>query len=656
MDSALPNAPAGFPPLPFSTIWRLGRSYLGKRPGAITIYIVGCLLCQAVLPPAIALRFGKLTNTSPAAYANPGAIYKTYFQWMGLMAALLLLSAAVRYFTTMLDAVASNWLRRDAFAHLMRLGPAYFHRHDPGELTMVINQVCLTAEIGLRQLLVDPVIQALSAVSIGYALYSLLADAQTAGQGNHLLPLVCVAVVVAATFLWLVKLVAPRLQRAGNALQQQYLAVSSFTGGALGAPEEIQSMGAEARFAQKHNAYLDEYLSRERRNAFTLESLNLLNQAPGNLLLFALLGVAVYYGARTPGAHPGTLVGLVLLTPSFMGAIQAIGSWRITKSQAWPALTLVDEILTSQNAATIVPDPATGQVDPAAAEAVAPALPEEPALPPAPTLRVSHLTFSYAPGTLPNVLDDVSFSVPPGKITGLVAHSGEGKTTFFRLGLRFYDAQCGTIELNGTPHTELELSDLRRRVVLMSRAPAFFQSTVRENLLLARPDASDQELRALCERTGLWPLLQERLTGGRAENPLEADFHSGEALSGAQRKLFALTRCLLRDPEYLFLDEPTTGMEAETKFDYVGPMRRSCRGKTVIVIDHDLLWQLRFCDYFLVLDGGKVVEHGTGRDLLEQYGAFRKLFDEQTAGLFKLLRTLEELGLINPSPGYARAA
>ena len=134
----------------------------------------------------------------------------------------MLLSAAVRYFTTMLDAVASNWLRRDAFANLMRLGPAYFHRHDAGELTMVINQVCLTAEIGLRQLLVDPLIQAFSAVSIGYALYSLLADAQAAGQGNHTLLLVCMVVAVAALFLWLVKMrgspIAARRQRFAAAI------------------------------------------------------------------------------------------------------------------------------------------------------------------------------------------------------------------------------------------------------------------------------------------------------------------------------------------------------------------------------------------------------------------------------------------------------
>ena len=546
----------------------------------------------------------------------------------------------------MLDAVASNWLRRDAFAHLMRLGPAYFHRHDPGELTMVINQVCLTAEIGLRQLLIDPVIQALSAVSIGYALYRLLTDAQTTAQGNHLLMLVGVIVVVAAFFLWLVKRVAPRLQRAGNALQQQYLAISSFVGGALGAPEEIQSMGAEARFAEKHNAFLDEYLARERRNAFTLESLNLLNQSPGNLLLFALLGATVYFGTGAATPRPGTLVALVLLTPSFMGAIQAIGSWRITRSQASPALTLVHDILTSQNAATVVPDPATGSLE----------LPEEPVTRSAPTLRVNHLTFSYDPGRLPDVLDDVSFSVPPGKITGLVARTGGGKTTFFRLGLRFYDAQRGTIELDGTPHTELELSELRRRVVLMSRTPAFFQDTVRGNLLLARPDATDATLREHCELTGIWPFLQDRLAGG-ATDPLDADFHAGEPLSGAQKKLFALTRCLLRDPDYLFLDEPTTGMEAETKFDFVGPMRRSCRGKTVLVVDHDLLWQLRFCDSFLVLDGGKIVEQGTGRELLKQHGVFRQLFDEQTAGLVKLLRTLQELELPTPVSGeYTRTA
>ncbi len=647
MNPASPAPTADAPPLPFKTLWQLGRVYLGKRSYAIATYVAGCLLCQAVLPPAIALRFGKLTNTSPLADADPGSTYRTYLQWMGLMTMLLLLSVAVRYFTTMLDAVASNWLRRDAFANLMRLGPAYFHRHDAGELTTVINQVCLTAEIGLRQLLVDPLIQALSAVSIGYALYSLLADAKASGQGDHMLVLVCVAVGVAALFLWLVKRVAPRLQRAGHALQQQYLALSSFVGGALAAPEEIQSLGAEARFAGKHNAYLEEYLSRERRNAFTLESLNLLNQSPGNLLLFALLGAAVYFGTGASNPHPGTLVALVLLTPSFMGAIQAIGSWRITRSQASPALTLVNEILTSHNAATVVPDPATGHPDPEA---------DDEAVSAPSALRVNHLTFSYEPGTLPDVLHDVSFAVPLGKITGLVARTGEGKTTFFRLGLRFYDAQSGTIELNGTPHTELDLAELRRRLVLMSRTPAFFQDTVRENLLLACPDASDEQLREACARTGIWPFLEERLVEGTG-NPLDAAFHAGDVLSGGQRKLFALTRCLLRNPEYLFLDEPTTGMEAETKFDYVGPMRRSCQGKTVIVVDHDLLWQLRFCDHFLVLDGGKVVEQGNGRDLLKRQGAFRKLFDEQTAAVVKLLRTLDELGLRYPVPDqHVRAA
>ena len=385
--------------------------------------------------------------------------------------------------------------------------------------------------------------------------------------------------------------------------------------------------------------------------------MNLLNQSPGNLLLFALLGAAVYFGTGAASPHPGTLVGLVLLTPSFMGAIQAIGSWRITKSQAGPALTLVNEILTSHNAATVVPDPATGQIDPAVAEVITPTLPDDPVPAPAATLRVNHLTFSYEPGTLPNVLDDVSFSVPPGKITGLVAHSGEGKTTFFRLGLRFYDAQRGTIELNGTPHTELELTDLRRRVVLMSRAPAFFQDTVRENLLLARPDATDEKLREECERTGIWPLLQERLTDG-AGNPLDARFPCRGSAFRRTTKAFCADALLAAGPGVpLSWMSPLPAWKRKRSLTSSAPCAGAAGAKTVVVVDHDLLWQLRFCDYFLVLDGGKVVEHGTGRDLLGRHGAFRKLFDEQTAGVFKLLRTLQELGLIHPDPDrYAHAA
>ena len=134
--------------------------------------------------------------------------------------------------------------------------------------------------------------------------------------------------------------------------------------------------------------------------------------------------------------------------------------------------------------------------------------------------------------------------------------------------------------------------------------------------------------------------------------PLDAPFHAGGPLSGGFKKLFALTRCLLREPRYLFLDEPTTGMDPEVKFEFIEPMRRNCAGKTTLVVDHDILWQLRFCDHFIVLDQGKLVQQGTGIELLGRPGVFRELFDEQTQVIRDLSGVLE---LIKATPGSPEA-
>ena len=142
---------------------------------------------------------------------------------------------------------------------------------------------------------------------------------------------------------------------------------------------------------------------------------------------------------------------------------------------------------------------------------------------------------------------------------------------------------------------------------------------------------------------------------GCGPNPLDAPFQAGGPLSGGFKKLFALTRCLLRQPRYLFLDEPTTGMDPEVKFEFIEPMRRNCAGKTTLVVDHDILWQLRFCDHFIVLDKGKLVQQGTGMELLSQPGVFRELFDEQTQVIRDLSGVLELIKATPGSPGAVTA-
>src|SRR2546428_3714230 len=184
----------------------------------------------------------------------------------------------------------------------------------------------------------------------------------------------------------------------------------------------------------------------------------------------------------------------------------------------------------------------------------------------APTFEAQNVSFSYKPGSR-QIFDQLSFTVPPEKTTGFVAKMGQGKTTFFKLALRCYDPQRGQIIVGGRPTTDYTPDTLRRRIAMMSQFPAFFFDTVRENLRMAKPDATDEELQAICERTGVWRILSQKLPPSETGSILDANLAAGKTLSCGERKLLALTRCLLRDPAILFLDEPTFGMDHEEHFD-----------------------------------------------------------------------------------------
>jgi len=144
---------------------------------------------------------------------------------------------------------------------------------------------------------------------------------------------------------------------------------------------------------------------------------------------------------------------------------------------------------------------------------------------------------------------------------------------------------------------------------------------------MAKQDATEEEIRAICEKTGVWKILQAGVQG----NPLDEEFAGARRLSGGQKKLLALTRCLLRSPSVLFLDEPTVGMDNKEKFSMLEIIKQALKGHTVMVVDHDLRWLMPFCNYFIVLDNGKIAEQGTAEELLARSGLFSELYHAENA-------------------------
>jgi ABC-type multidrug transport system fused ATPase/permease subunit len=395
-----------------------------------------------------------------------------------------------------------------------------------------------------------------------------------------------------------------RLQRETSDMQQQTLAMMTLVDGALAAPEEVQSMQAEDRFARKYERQLAGGMRARLAQTITIERLNLLNSLPGSLVLIALIGVAILLLGQSSGnATPYTIVAVGLLTPQLMSAIQSLASFSINVNLVWPAVRTVGAAM---------------QSEPEVIEA-ADARDAEPLHT---GIEARHVSFSYQPATVPNVLNDVTFTVPAGTIVGLVSRSGGGKTSLFRLLLRFYDPQQGDLSIGGLPIQSYTLKSLRRHVALMVQKSAFFHDSMRENFRIAAPDATDAQIAQACVDTGIWPVM-ERCFGAR---PLDALFVADE-LSGGEQKRVALARVLLRRPSIVLLDEPTVGIDAVDKVPLADVIRRTCAGRTVISVDHDLVWQTRLCDRFLVLDRGAIVDAGTSAELLSRPGLFRDLYE-----------------------------
>ena len=638
----------------FGLMLALGKRYLLRHKLLVVLYIVAYLLGHSVLPAAIGLYAQQISNGIPVAElkasgkdtakptvaevrrvpapaADRSGLWRAYGLWLAATLGVAIMGLAFSYIAAALGGRVSNAIRRDLFAAILRKPSLFFHEHESQQLTMLVNQLSLQVQSALQDVLINPLLDLFGVVLLGYSLFQSLQAVQARG-GNQVWLFFFVIVLIALLSPWLVSRMGSRLRQSSHNVQQQNLILASLVGGAMGAPEEIQAMRAEEIFAQKHEAALKESLHRRLHQTLTVGSLNLLNRFPGDLVLVSLMGLSVFIAANgLAGINAGVVAGLMALTPSFMGSIQGFSALSINFNMTWPAIESVGSILCAEPAYT--PNE-SGQDDAEIAGEI----------------EARRLVFQYRISGSRRIFDDASFVVPAGSITGLIAKAGQGKTTFFRLALRFYELAAGEILLRGIPHTQFSLESLRRQIVLMPQSPAFFHDTIRENLRVARPAATDAEIQALCERTGIWSILVEAY--GQA--PLDRQFSSGNLLSGGQKKLFALTRCLLRKPSILFLDEPTTGIDPEEKYSLLQVMRQVCAGKTVLVVDHDIVgWQIPFCDRFIVLDQGKIAQSGTAAELLSGSGLFRDLFDRQIEGV-RLMN--EELNRISNLTSYSGGA
>jgi thiol reductant ABC exporter CydC subunit len=235
------------------------------------------------------------------------------------------------------------------------------------------------------------------------------------------------------------------------------------------------------------------------------------------------------------------------------------------------------------------------------------------------SISVSNLRFAYAPGD-PPALDGVSFHLPEGGRLAIVGPSGAGKSTLANLLLRFWDFHEGQILLGGVDVRKYAQDDVRRVIGLISPHTYLFNATIRENLLIARPDATEEEMIRAARAAQLHEFV-ERLPQGY-------DTWIGErgvALSGGERQRIAIARALLRDVPILILDEPTANLDTVTEREVLRAIHAATAGRTILLITHRLVG-LEAMDEIIVLEAGRVVERGTHAELIARPGLCQRLW------------------------------
>ncbi len=326
----------------------------------------------------------------------------------------------------------------------------------------------------------------------------------------------------------------------------------------------------------------------------------------GTGLIAGLTGITVWgvllLGVAAVGHGTLTRVPLAVLTLTALASFEAVTMMPAAALQIGSARASASRI----GAVLDAPDPIAEPADPRP-------LPAAQAY-----VRMSGVQVRYEPAG-PLALDDFDLDLPPGRRVALIGPSGAGKSTVAAVLLRFRDPAGGTVTLDGADLAGYSTDAVRTVIGGCPQDPHIFDATIGDNLRLARPGATDEELAVAAARARLLPWIESLPLGWGT--PVGAH---GAAMSGGERQRLALARALLADPAVLILDEPTAHLDPETRCALTADLLELTAGHATLLITHELAG-LDQVDEIIVLERGKVVQRGTHEQLIEIEGPYRQL-------------------------------
>ena len=558
----------------------------------LTLAVIGVTVASA-LGLVFPLIMGGLVDTAIGEEGSTEGLDRLALILLGVFFA----QAAFNYLRAYALAVVGEGvvadLRRSVYERIVRLPIPFFDERRTGEITSR-----LTSDASVIQATVSTsVAQALSQgiTLIGGVVLMVILSPQLSLTVLVLLPVV----IIAAAFF------GRRLNRISTAFQDEIASANAFADETIASIRVVKWFTAEADSVEKYDAGI----RRSYRIALRRARLRALFVPTVTFAAFGTLALVLWVGGRLVLAGsmtPGELVSFLLYTLTVAGAI---GTFTGLYSQMQEALGASRRIFELLGEPVETQDPAE------------PVVPQERAG----SIRLEAVDFNY-PGRDIGVLRGVDLTVAPGEVVALVGPSGSGKSTFTQLIARFYDPVAGRVLVDDVDVRLQGLEDLRSQMAAVPQEVQLFSGTISENLRVAKPGASDDELieAAIAANadefiTG-FPDGYETVVGER-----------GVKLSGGQRQRVAIARALLADPRILILDEATSSLDAEAEALVQEALQRLMVGRTTLVIAHRLS-TVRAANRLIVLVDGQIVEEGTHDVLVEAGGVYAQLSSRQLVG------------------------
>ena len=560
--------------------------YVGRYKGqvAAALFFLTLAACTTLaLPTAVRRMIDHGFSTSDSAFID------SYFAMLVAIAAVLALASAARYYfvINLGERIVAD-IRRDVFAHVTTLSPAFFDRSQSGEIvsrlsadtTQIKSAVGASASMALRNAI----------LGLGALGMMVVTSPKLASLVIGAIPLVVLPIVAFGR----------NVRKRSRAAQDMLAGATAYASESISAVRTLQAFTNENLVTSRFGKAVD----------FAFEAAKASTKARAFLTFFAIFMIfgsvvaVLWFGAQSVLAgtmSAGTLGQFLLYSVFAAGALGALSEVWGELSQASGATERLVEILNEKQ------------------DVAAPANPVALPLPAKGTVRFETVDFAYPGRPDTAVAKGLSFSIKAGETVAIVGPSGAGKSTVFSLLMRFYDPQGGRILVDEVDVKTADPIAVRQRIAVVPQDVTIFAASAFENIGFGKPGSSDAAIKDAAKAASAGGFI-EALQNGYATELGER----GITLSGGQRQRIAIARAVLKNAPILLLDEATSALDAESETAVQAALERLMKGRTTLIIAHRLATILK-ADRILVMDKGRIVEEGTHKSLVRKGGVYARL-------------------------------